>query len=652
MSKSTKAAKDGPTKAERKALKEREAALLAELQARTVTKPAKPGKKVKAAPSESDIKSGAVGVDISGLKPKALKALIADKTNGKTLRKAAKAELAARKSDPHAAELEKAAKAAKAEAAAKPVKPAKRGTGTAAPTSPEPVDDAGEPGGIDYSTATDDELATIITNADDVLAAPGTTAGVVRKVTKVRDRVLAEVARRQAAKVTEAVDNSTDPTGADNPAGDTDPDAEIKARVQAKRAARAKSGDVPVALDAPDSARNDDALPGESEVDYQWRKAGEAKAEQTAEEVETERGRVFAVGEQVDAGEPPAEPISAHPADDRGFAIPSEAALVDFEVNGNGQYKVKRPGDGKYVGYTRVTTFIGTNEDRTLIEKWKARILLEGVAINDTPDERGTLPSDPVVAQVRDLIHRRDLAIAKARKADRKGKLVPGQYGTLVDAAWSDFRKSLDALGESLLELGGAHEKAAKGTQLHELFELYDREGIDAVGELVLRGEITNADLADVEAYGRALEAAGIKVLPEYIECPVVIHEEKIAGRLDRIVMARMPGSGRAAKYVLDVKSGRIDLGAGKIAQQLEKYSKGTPYNLETGETLAPHGASRTKALVLHITPGSGEARIHPVDLSIGRVGNDLSAKVRAFRNDGKRAIDTTADLAKPEATV
>lgn len=614
---------DGLTKAERKALEQREAALIAELEARVVK-------------SKSKTKAAA-GPDLTTLKRKALKTLLADKTNGKPFRKTVKAELARR----DALTLGTPQPGGSEDVLAKPKT-------KAAKVKPDPADDIP----VKPSKGVKSAKAVVAEAAEGVLAGTSTP-----------DAIAAAETALEAA----------------NEAGEDETTEQIKARVKAKREARAaeaaaKGEPYPNPnLTAPGSARGDDALEGESEVDYQWRKAreseaaraaakgtapepvgdevedgeraaldaaktkGKAKAEpvaQVVETVETETGRVFEAG------------VVPHPADERGFALPSEGGRPDFEVNGNGQYKIKRLSDGKIVGYTRATTYIGTNEDRTLLERWKLRILLEGVAINDEPDERGRV-DEPVVAKVRELIHVRDLAIAKARKQDGKGKLVPGQYGTIVDAAWSAFKRELDALGESLLELGGVHVKAAKGTELHELTELYDREGIDAVGELLTAGAITHADMLDVEAYARAIEAAGIKML--LIEQPIVVEDLKVAGRLDRVVMCKLPGAARAAKYILDTKTGRIDLGAGKIAQQLEMYSRGETYDLETHER-GTHGASRTKGLVLHLVPGSAEAHIYVVDLSTGRVGNELSAKVRAYRNDGKRAIDLTNDLANPQA--
>jgi hypothetical protein len=315
------------------------------------------------------------------------------------------------------------------------------------------------------------------------------------------------------------------------------------------------------------------------------------------------------------------------------------------DTNGLGQYKVARPADGKVVGYTRATTYINCLEDRSRLEAWKLRILLEGVAINDHPDEEGRMP-DPVVAEVRDLIHRRDVAIAKARKADRKGKLVPGQLGTVIDGAWSEFKKALDAIAARLLDLGGAHEKAQKGTDLHALMELADREGITAVGDLLTEGKITPADLVDVEAYLAAIEKIGAKILPEHIEQVVVNDELKVGGRLDRVAMVRLPGEQRARRRVVDIKTGQVKPGI--LAQQLEMYSSSQGYDPDTHER-TDLKLDRTKALVVHVPAGTGEAHVYVVDLTIGRKGNRLAGEVRAFRNEGKRAVDLKADITKAE---
>lgn len=414
-------------------------------------------------------------------------------------------------------------------------------------------------------------------------------------------------------------------------------DAELKAKVAEKRAAR----DVK-------AARMPDALEGESEADYQMRKLREKRdAEKVAElkpivdelksaveEVETETGRIFAAGESVAAD----------------IAVPSDAGRPDFETNGNGQYKIKRPSDGKMVGYTRVTTYIACLEDTTKLTEWKLRILLEGVAAAEEGAER-----ESVTGRIRELAHVRDVAIAKARKADRKGKLAIGDLAALVDRAVGDFKRSMNALADELFELGGGRDAATKGTDIHGLTEIYDREGIDRVGEMLTDGEITPADMADVEAYAAAMKKLGATIIEQ--ERVIVNDELKVAGRLDRVVMVKLPAlhdpktgeiirpaEARARRRVLDIKTGRIDYSVGKLAQQIEMYAGATGYDLETHER-EDLKLDRTLGLVLHLPAGSGSAKVHVVDLVAGRKGNRLAGEVRAWRNEGKRAVDLDIDV-------
>lgn len=431
-------------------------------------------------------------------------------------------------------------------------------------------------------------------------------------------------------------------------------DAQIKERVKAKRAARAAAAVIEGKVDAPKSEAHKalDAIiettgkGPKPETVAKVKDAVEALKSEV-EELETEEGRIFEAGApnegeaeaSADRGDEKLRVLDAER--DAVFANPSDADRLDFETNGLGQYKIARPSDGKLVGYTRWTTYIDALDNKTKLTDWKLRILLEGVALNDTTaTEDGRF--DPVVGQVRDLIHRRDVAIAKARKQDRKGKLVPGQLATLVDGAWADFKRAMDALAESMLDLGGAHEKAQKGTDLHALTELHDREGIGAVGELLTEGKITPTDMADVEAYAEAIAKAGIRILPEHIEQVVVNDELKVAGRLDRIAMVKLPGEARARRRVVDVKTGRIDYSTGKLAQQIEGYSSSVGYDLETHER-TDLKVDRTKGIVVHVPAGTGKAFVYPVDLTLGRKGNGIVAHVRAFRNEGKRAVDFKA---------
>lgn len=447
-------------------------------------------------------------------------------------------------------------------------------------------------------------------------------------------------------------------------------DAEIKARVQAKRAAR-EAGE-PVDVKA---ARMPDALDGETEVDYQMRKLREKKAKagksshpdkggpvaaaeayaealgQAIEVVETEHGREFAAGASV-------------ATDD--FAKPSEAPR-ELEEGRNG-YKIiqldaaGRPDPRKVRQMTRVTTFVGNIDDETTLKKWEKRKVVEGLALDATsPESAGLVP------KINELAHRRDVAIAKAIKADRKGKLGVGEVATLIADAEKVAKDAIDAIVEEAAELAGRSSKARAGTHLHALAEISDEKGIDEVrrmheaGETILNAEtgeevpITATDLASIEAYAERMTRLGAKVIE--LEAVIVNDEMGYAGRLDRVIMARLPeltiggvvrpADQRARRYIADIKSGRIDLGAGKIARQLAAYAHGDLYDLETGER-SRISAVRDIALVFHLPQGAGVCTVHPVDLKAGTTLLKLSAEVRRARNTGRKTIDTTVDIAGP----
>lgn len=450
-------------------------------------------------------------------------------------------------------------------------------------------------------------------------------------------------------------------------------DAAIRERLSAKRAARADEN----AADKPGSPErlrqlqqdvadaNDWKGPREVEADRaaaeQVDEVAEKRAKKAAKKTVEEVGAAIVAGD-VEAAQEAAEQgvaeVKAALEGDEEFGKPSESPKRwEDDTNGNGQYKVARPTDGKVVGYTRVTTYIDALEDKTMLTKWKMRVLLEGVAAAEelaATAEKGQRIDSPT-ATIRDLAHRRDVAIAKARKADRKGKLVPGQLATITEGAWSDFKRAMDQLADELFEIGGGREKATKGTDLHALVDLYDSEGIDAVGAKLEAGEITPSDLADVEAYARATKALGLKVVAA--EQVVVNDELKVAGRLDRVFLAKLPAihdpktgeeirpaDTRAKRYVGDLKTGNVEYSIGKIAQQIRAYAEGQAYDPETHERTS-HGANRTTGILIHLPAGSAKATIHVVDLGVGGQGNKIVGEVRAFRNSGKKAIDTKIDL-------
>lgn len=469
-----------------------------------------------------------------------------------------------------------------------------------------------------------DHVASLHATIDDPASKPKARA----KAQAELDALRAEGEKRIAARDAER------PTPADETVD------EIKARVDKKRAARETEDERKAKLAALQKDVEENGQISRVRAAMEADKAGAGDAAE-AEALDNAAAAVAAIGQVVDAVETEAGRIfeagtsEAVGRDD--FATPSEAPKVDFDTNGLNQYKIQRPGDGKLVGYTRVTTYIACLEDMSSLTDWKMRLLLEGVAIAD-----GGEGVEPVTPRVRAIAHNRDVAISKARKADKKGKLEPGALGALVAAAEIEFKREMRKVSDEAFELAGGRDKARKGTDIHALCDLHDREGLAAVGDLLTEGKITPADFADVEAYAEAIKKLGAKIIEA--ERVIVNDELKVAGRLDRIVMVKLPGEARARRRVLDIKTGRVDYGAGKIAQQISMYASAKGYDLNTHER-EDLKVDPTKGLLLHLPAGEGKATVHVVDLTLGRKGNKLAGEVRAWRNEGKKAIDISVDV-------
>lgn len=449
--------------------------------------------------------------------------------------------------------------------------------------------------------------------------------------------------------------------------------ADIKERVQAKAAERAKRAAEGTEVEHQQAhlkkgKKASPPLAAEpivervlaSETVERIVETGVEKLGQVAEVVETEQGRVFETGT---------------PAPERAFVNPSDAG-PELEEGRNG-YKIiqlgtdGKPDPRKVRQMTRVTTFVGNIDDETTLKKWDKRMVAEGLA-KDSLQGGYTEFYNPLIGQVNDIAHRRDVKVAKAIKADRKGKLGIGEVGRLIAEAEKEAKDALDAIVEEAAALAGRNDKANFGTHLHTLAEISDEKGVDAVrqahesGELVAHDNdgtqglepmpVTATDVASIEAYAERMARLGAKVI--YSEAVIVNDEMGYAGRLDRIIMARLPeltlsdgtkrpADQRARRYVADIKSGRIDLGAGKIARQLAAYALGKVYDLKTGERTT-HGAARDVALVFHLPQGEGVCTVHAVDLKAGTALLKLSAEVRRARNTGRKTIDTTVDIADP----
>lgn len=241
--------------------------------------------------------------------------------------------------------------------------------------------------------------------------------------------------------------------------------------------------------------------------------------------------------------------------------------------------------DAKKISYTRATTFVNALEDTYGVEKWKMRLTAIGIA------------------------QREDL-----------------QFGVIA-AAEDENKKELDSLAERALEQAGANSSSTKGTAFHSL-----TEKVDAGEEPKFVPEAYRPDLDAFTAATRGFRTVAMEKR--------LVHDElQVAGTTDRIYDID------GVLYIGDTKSGKsIDLGIGKIVQQLALYSRCEGYDLETGERTAID-VSQDWGLIVHSPLGTGTCEVWWVDLTWGWYGVQLSHSVREYRKrkfkDIARSIST-----------
>lgn len=415
---------------------------------------------------------------------------------------------------------------------------------------------------------------------------------------------------------------------------------------------------------------------------------------QVAEQVETERGRVFEVGDPK-----PGEVVATMDGGEATIVDPDAPPAPPIPLTDDGKRYVILREDGTEGRYTRATTYIDGLEHTGALTDWKLRTLLEGIVVDTEATLADRDHAASLIGKVTEAVHQRDVALKKLDKADRKGKLETGERGLVEVKISQAFKAVVDDIAEQALDLGGAHVKANKGTDLHKLTELCDEQGIEHMRMLAHAGTITPADLADIEAYHEAVTKAGLK--PVAIEQVVVDDERGVAGTTDRIYQApgKLLGRARGAKVVGDIKTGNMEYAIGKTAMQITLYATSKAYTPgELGRTdlgvlkpttakhpgkaplkkdrplkrdgveameayearvakydadLASYYAKRGVGLLIHLPAGQARCTIHLVDLNVGAQGLAIVEQVRAWRNEGKRAIDLKADLLaddEPEA--
>ena len=226
-----------------------------------------------------------------------------------------------------------------------------------------------------------------------------------------------------------------------------------------------------------------------------------------------------------------------------------------------GRYLIPDPVTGETRPYTRATNFAKLASDTFGLTAWQIRKVVEGLAA------------------------RPDLVLA-------------------ASALSSADTKALDGIAKAAKEHAGGSTGATIGTALHTLTEKVDR------GETPAVAAPYDADLA---AYTASLAAAGLTILPEWIEQVVAVPELEVAGTLDRIVRT---ADGRLV--IADLKTGRT-LPFGEIAIQLALYANASfVFDHVAGELHPMPDVDRAVGLVFHMPAGSGRCEVIEVDIAAG----------------------------------
>lgn len=263
----------------------------------------------------------------------------------------------------------------------------------------------------------------------------------------------------------------------------------------------------------------------------------------------------------------------------------------------------------KLEAYTRTTTFIDVLDDKSNLMSWEGRMVLLGVATDPTLTD-GVLDYDRDSREGKDALDRR----AKAAK-----------------------------------QLAGSEDKADKGTFLHGLSERIDQ------GQNLPDTASIN-DIIDTHAYAEGT-VSHLKI--RHIEQLVVSDHYKVAGTPDRVSEAREPGNPLLVApdgyqfepgelLITDLKTGRVDYGALKMAMQLSMYANSKGYDKDTGKRFEMENLNREWGLIMHVAAGSGVCDVYWADLVLGWRAVELAWQVREIRKEGKRDALTVAWTTQP----
>ncbi|WP_326554687.1 hypothetical protein [Micromonospora sp. NBC_01813] len=267
--------------------------------------------------------------------------------------------------------------------------------------------------------------------------------------------------------------------------------------------------------------------------------------------------------------------------------------------------------EAKLKPYTRMTTYIDCLEDKSALSWWHRRLTLIGLA---------RLPEG-----------KRADVVARILKADADGD-----------------KEALKGIARWMHKVAGGDDKADQGDWIHELSEYADKNE-------ALPAKASDDDRADIAAY----KLATIDLEVREIERFVVLDDYKVGGTPDRMSWYDGPdpdGMEPAGHLITDLKTGRVDFGALKMAMQLAGYARGQRYDPATGIRMPwPNDMNLNWGLIINAPAGTGTCEVMWVDLKLGWEGFQLAQKVRDIRRLGNRAFrpypSASAPLAKEDAS-
>lgn len=253
-------------------------------------------------------------------------------------------------------------------------------------------------------------------------------------------------------------------------------------------------------------------------------------------------------------------------------------------------------------------------------DRWGRPLIVPAGGTKAKPYQRASSAAKPIEDTFNlEMWARRNVAFGLAHDTSLVARVL-AVGGT--PSTWNDTdRKAVAKVVEDAAAIAQAHKAADIGTAVHKLTEKAD------AGEPVTAGPYQ----ADLDAYRRTIDAAGIEMRPEWIECRMACDVLELAGTADRIVTIN------GEHYVFDLKTGRsIDFGGLSFAAQLAAYAHSDLYNPADDTRLDTPELSWERGIICHLPAGTGTCTLHWVDLAAGYTAAVLANEVRTTRKASK----------------